>query len=1034
MTIVTQDQGSLNFGGGSQPRTPDTYTGLSGSASSGNAEALVAALGNLSGSMARREQRQEQKTEQNDEMLLRTTVDSFERDKQTGLNDLAIKGKLPATMSPRLVGMAQQEIGKRQFASEYTTTLPSLLADPNYQNNPQALAAWEQSERQRIYESTADSPMKRAGALQAFDAAYGNLKGQLTQTQSQAILDANKADFLDNASPASAKVKNYALEAARQVGIPPTYIAYLVNTENKSGQEDIVTSVKGATAAGLTQITDGTWSHLVEKYGTQYGLTMENRNDGQKNAIAAALYAKENGDFFKSYAGKEPTLDVFMGSHFLGPGGYKKVYEADPSTPINKVITGDAYSNNTSRFVKKDGSVMTVKEFQADLANRVDSDDFSTDYTHRYDGLPKFDMTRDSFASKNYQWTDLKNNGEYGGDGEIDGRLVRMLDDVTDRFGRKLKLTSAFRSADYNSKASYTKDSQHSHGTAIDIDVSGMNDKERENLVALFTAHGAKGMGHYDNGTIHVDLRDSKGKQSDGMALWYHNANGTQDHTAANPWFAAGVENGRKMRDTDTVPIPTHNNTPQNGFQLSVYDGVRRGYTAKQATTELFNHYLQIGTDTRDVSVLDQIPVELLNVEQQAKLYSQRQQIVDIKNTENVNRVRTTELNRVAAEKSQQDAIMEALANGQTIDALKMAKVSFTDADGNQKEVVSADVFKFAQGLSTDFVDPETSVVNAENFNELMQESVLTGDFTRLNKEFLKTDSNKMPSNRELRDFIASSDLFNSEQSKSLITGLAQNQQVGELLDEQTFNRATRDLQKTFTTKSFMVETFRTMDPKAQPILDNIKLESIERFRTEYHDQIVAHLKSQDELGPLTEIKKREYMKAAQAEAKALYNENMTELQNMLKEKVPADRMALNEDGMISDTSQTVDPSSALPQPVSTAIPTGTEVTFDIGNGPQTATVSEMVDGVVFVKDADGLNITVDLNQITSDISAYTGTPAADPGETMDIPGVSLTDGIDENQRANYPRPYEQVGIAKPGSKMGDAIARRQNAPVGPTN
>lgn len=993
MAIVTQDQGSLNFGQGSQPRTVDTYTGLSGNASSGNAEALVAALGGLSTSLARREQRKAQETEQNDEMLIRSTVDSFESGKMMGYDDAAIRGKLPATMSPRLVAVAQQEIGKRQAASLYQQTLPSLLADPNFQNDPNAITTWEQGERARINQETANSPMKRAGALQALDAAYGSLRGQLTQSQSQAIQDANEANWLDSAAPASAKVKNFALDAARTVGIPPSYIAYLVDTENKSGKEDIVTSVKGATAAGLTQITDGTWSYLVNKYGKQYGLTMDNRMDGQKNAIGAALYAKENGEYFKGYAGKEPSLDVFMGSHFLGPAGYKKVYEADPNTPMNKVITGDAYTNNTSRFVKNDGSVMTVKEFQADLANRVDSDDFSTDYTYRYDGVQKFNMTRDSFASKNYSWTDLKNNGEYGGDGEIDGRLIRMLDDVTDKFGRKLKLTSAFRDKEYNSKASYTKDSQHSHGTALDIDVSGMNDKEKENLVALFAAHGAKGMGHYDNGTIHVDLREAAGKQPDGMALWYHNQSGTQDHTAANPWFAAGVQSGRRMRDTDTIPIPTHNGTAQNGFQLSVYDGVRMGFTPKQATDKLFNHYLTIGTDTRDVSVFDQVPVELLNVEQQAKLYAARQQVVDLKNQENVNRARITEQNRLTAERNQQDAIMTALSTGQPIDALKMAKVSFTDADGNQKEVVSADVFKFAQNLNTDFTDPEISVVNAENFNEDMQQSILTGNFAPFNKEYLGIDSDKMPSNRDLREFIAKSDRFNREQSVQLISNLVQNQQVGELLDEQTFNRATRDLQKTFTTKSIIIEAFRMSDPQAQPILDNIKTESIDKMRSEYHDLVVAHLKSQDELGPLTEIKKREYMKAAEKEAKALYNENMNELISLRKEKVPAERMAMNESGRLEDSLNVIDPTSAASQPVSEGIPVGTEVSFDLGQGTQTATVTMVDDGVVFVKNADGVNIPLDMSQITYGISQVApAAPAADPGEVLDIPGVTLTD------------------------------------------
>lgn len=1067
MAIVTKDQGQLQFGSGSQPRQPDTYTGLTRPPASNNADALFSALSGLSTSFARRQQKQQQETEQSNEMLLGTWVDEIERDKMLGLSDEAIKGKIPATASPLQVGKAQQEIGKRQFQSEYDAMLPSLLADPTYQNNAGAIADLEARERARIFEATKDSPMKRNGALTSLNGFIGSLRGQLTQSQSQAINDANEQAWLDSASPSSVKIQNFALKASQKVNVPSSWVTYLVAQEgNHSGQEDLVTSVKGATAAGLTQITDGTWSHLVEKYGKEYGLTMDNRMDGEMNAIGAALYAKENADFFKSYAGKDPSLDVLAGSHFLGPGGFKKVYQADPSTPMDKVITGDAYSNNRSRFVKN-GKVLTAGEFREDLRTRVDDNDIAHDYTYQYDGVPKFQMNRDSFSSKNYKWTDLKNNGEYGGDGEIDGRLIRMIDDVTDKFGRKLKFTSSYRDKDYNANASYTKDSQHSHGNAMDIDVSGMNDADKSRLVALFTAHGARGIGHYDNGTIHVDLREGKGKQADGMALWYHNQNGEQDHTAANPWFALGIDQGRQMRDTDTVPIPTHNNTPQSGFQLAVYDGVRRGYTVKQSTDKLYKHYLNIGMNTRDVSVFDQIPVELLNVEQQAGLYAARQQVVDLVNQENVNRIATTERSRNAAEKAQQDLIMQAMADGKPIDALKMSNISFQDADGKTQNVVSSDVYKWAQSLERDYVDPETSVVNMQQWREDIEQAVVRGNFKDFNKKYLGIDSEQMQSNETYRKYIAGSDKFNKQESVELLKSLDQDQQVKQLLDEQSFNRVTRDLTKTMdiTEKTnFRLQGFRQIDPNGAAIIAEVRDATMEKFNAEYMELIKTHLDSQDELGPLTAIKKREYQKAAVKEAQQFYLDNMKSINDLMAASVKGDQMVVTENGVknINSLAKPAEPRANQSAPAD--IPADTPITFDFGKGEVIGKfVGKTPAGLLKVRDASGLINIVDPGQVKTDLSGFQRVNSPAPAATADqpIPGVTLTDGgmtisedvlnqtVDglsafglgeatdelspemmESERASYPRPYEQVGIAKPGSAMANEIARQQNAPV----
>jgi len=71
-----------------------------------------------------------------------------------------------------------------------------------------------------------------------------------------------------------------------------------------------------------------------------------------------------------------------------------------------------------------------------------------------------------------------------------------------------LDVTSAHRNPFLNAKVGGAKGSQHIQGNAIDINVSGLNDDQKQQLLKSAIAAGAKGVGIYPSGNaIHLDTR-----------------------------------------------------------------------------------------------------------------------------------------------------------------------------------------------------------------------------------------------------------------------------------------------------------------------------------------------------------------------------------------------------------------------------------------------------------------------------------------------------------------------------------------------
>ena len=88
----------------------------------------------------------------------------------------------------------------------------------------------------------------------------------------------------------------------------------------------------------------------------------------------------------------------------------------------------------------------------------------------------------------------------------IDQKLVALLEDLREHFGKPVIITSAYRTTTYNSQIGGATDSYHTKGMAADIYIRGVNPLE---IAKYAESIGCKGIGLYGD-FVHVDTRTSK--------------------------------------------------------------------------------------------------------------------------------------------------------------------------------------------------------------------------------------------------------------------------------------------------------------------------------------------------------------------------------------------------------------------------------------------------------------------------------------------------------------------------------------------
>ena len=177
-------------------------------------------------------------------------------------------------------------------------------------------------------------------------------------------------------------VKDTIISAAKLVGVDPALMAGVAAVESGFNPG---AKASTSSASGLFQFINSTWSAMIKKYGSKYGIPNNaSPMDGRINSILGAAYIKENAQIVKGIKGGVNPADVYM-AHFMGGGGVRKFLTAMRSNPnasaaalfpdaakANKSIF---YNNGTARTLQEVYNLMQQKlstrasQFGVDLAN-----------------------------------------------------------------------------------------------------------------------------------------------------------------------------------------------------------------------------------------------------------------------------------------------------------------------------------------------------------------------------------------------------------------------------------------------------------------------------------------------------------------------------------------------------------------------------------------------------------------------------------------------------------------------------------------
>ena len=137
-------------------------------------------------------------------------------------------------------------------------------------------------------------------------------------------------------------------------------------------------AAKTSSAKGLYQFINGTWSAMVKKYGEKYPiLKQRGPEDAEANAVAGALYIKENSAIFAKSNIPINATTIYT-AHFLGPGGAKKLFSLPPDAIAAESLPDAAKANNFIFYKKNEKTKKidknlprTVKEITDVLFEKV---------------------------------------------------------------------------------------------------------------------------------------------------------------------------------------------------------------------------------------------------------------------------------------------------------------------------------------------------------------------------------------------------------------------------------------------------------------------------------------------------------------------------------------------------------------------------------------------------------------------------------------------------------------------------------------
>ena len=99
-----------------------------------------------------------------------------------------------------------------------------------------------------------------------------------------------------------------------------------------------------------------------------------------------------------------------------------------------------------------------------------------------------------------------------GGAAPVDSRLILALQELRELVNAPIRILSGFRCVKYNKGCGGAQQSQHCLGTAADIRVEGVSTERLATIASTVPYFGDGGIGTYDRGWVHVDVRQSRAR------------------------------------------------------------------------------------------------------------------------------------------------------------------------------------------------------------------------------------------------------------------------------------------------------------------------------------------------------------------------------------------------------------------------------------------------------------------------------------------------------------------------------------------
>lgn len=179
-------------------------------------------------------------------------------------------------------------------------------------------------------------------------------KSTVVPTATKVIAGATIAGLLMPSTSVAQSIE----KASQQTGVDKSLMYAMAKQESGF---DAGAAAKTSSAKGLFQFIKGTWDGMVQKYGAKYPILKEKGpNDPDANALAGALYIKENSDYLTKNNIPVNATNIYA-AHFLGAGGAKTLLTAEPTAQADKILP-QAASANKPIFYEKDGTPRTVQQ------------------------------------------------------------------------------------------------------------------------------------------------------------------------------------------------------------------------------------------------------------------------------------------------------------------------------------------------------------------------------------------------------------------------------------------------------------------------------------------------------------------------------------------------------------------------------------------------------------------------------------------------------------------------------------------------